>query len=63
MAFWFYVACQIAVIACAIVGSAFLTFADFDMRALDKSSNTAGVEVMQVINREVFRSSARHAHD
>ena len=53
---WFFVVCQVSVIACALVAGVFLTFSDFVMRSLDGARPAAGVEVMQVINREVFRS-------
>ena len=53
---WFFILCQISVIACAMVSGVFLTFSDFVMRSLDGAKTAAGVEVMQVINREVFRS-------
>ncbi len=53
---WFLVLCQFSVIACALVAGVFLTFSDFVMRSLDGARPAAGVEVMQVINREVFRS-------
>ena len=53
---WFFIVCQISVIACALVSGVFLTFSDFVMRSLDGARTAAGVEVMQVINREVFRS-------
>lgn len=48
--------CQIAVIACGLVAGVFLTFSDFVMRSLGKAETAAGVEVMQVINREVFKT-------
>ena len=53
---WFFIVCEISVIACAVVSGVFLTFSDFVMRSLDGAKTAAGVEVMQVINREVFRS-------
>jgi len=53
---WFLIVCQISVIACAVVSGVFLTFSDFVMRSLDGAKTAAGIEVMQVINREVFRS-------
>ncbi len=53
---WFFVAIEIAIIACGIVSGVFLTFSDFVMRSLDRAKTSAGVEVMQVINREVFRT-------
>lgn len=55
MGIWFTVFAQFAIIAYALVGGVFLAFSDFIMRALTLPSGTAGVEVMQTINREVFR--------
>lgn len=53
---WLFVLCEISVIACGLVSGVFLTFSDFVMRSLARAKTAAGVEVMQVINREVFRS-------
>lgn len=53
---WFFIVCQFSVIACGLVSGVFLTFSDFVMRSLDGARTAAGVEVMQGINREVFRS-------
>ena len=53
---WFFVVLEISVIACGVVSGVFLTFSDFVMRSLNGAKTAAGVEVMQVINREVFRS-------
>jgi len=53
---WFFFVIQFAVIASAVVSGVFLTFSDFVMRSLNGAKTEAGVEVMQVINREVFRS-------
>ena len=50
---WFLAICQFAVIAIALTGGAFLVFSDFLMRSLAKAEG--GMEVMQTINREVFR--------
>ncbi len=52
----FFILIEIAVIASALVSGVFLTFSDFVMRSLDCAKRSAGVEVMQVINREVFRT-------
>lgn len=54
---WFFALSQVSIIACAVVSGVFLTFSDFVMRSLDGAKTAAGVEVMQVINREVFRSA------
>lgn len=56
MSNWFFIVCEISVIACGLVSGVFMTFSDFVMRSLDGARTAAGVEVMQVINREVFRS-------
>ena len=53
---WFLVVCQVSVIAFALVSGVFLTFSDFVMRSLNGAQTAAGVEVMQVINREVYSS-------
>lgn len=45
-----------SVIACGLVSGVFLTFSDFVMRSLHKSEREAGIEAMQIINREVFRT-------
>ncbi|SPJ26133.1 anthrone oxygenase family protein [Palleronia abyssalis] len=46
---------QGAVLAYALVAGVFLSFSDFIMRSLSRTSGSAGVEAMQTINREVFR--------
>ncbi len=53
---WIFVLCEVSVIACGVVSGVFLTFSDFVMRSLDAARTAAGVEVMQVINREVYKS-------
>lgn len=45
---------QAATLGYAIIGGVFIAFSDFIMRSLARTSGTGGVEVMQVINREVF---------
>ena len=45
---------QVLGLATAIVAGIFVTFSDFVMRSLDRSARSAGIEVMQAINREVF---------
>jgi len=45
-----------SVIASALVSGVFLTFSDFVMRSLDRSKRPAGIEAMQIINREVFKT-------
>lgn len=53
---WFLIVCAMSVIACGIVSGVFLTFSDFVMRSLNGAEPAAGVEVMQVINRNVYQS-------
>jgi len=53
---WLFLSLQVSVIACAVVAGVFLTFSDFVMRSLNGARTSAGVEVMQVINREVYRT-------
>ena len=53
---WTLIVCEFSIIICAVVGGVFLTFSDFVMRSLDRADTAAGIEVMQVINREVFKS-------
>ena len=53
---WIFVLCEASVIVCGVVSGVFLTFSDFVMRSLGAARTAAGVEVMQFINREVYRS-------
>ena len=53
---WFFYLCQFSIIASVLVAGVFLTFSDFVMRSLNGAETSAGIEVMQVINREVFRT-------
>ncbi len=53
---WYMVLCQISVLAFALVAGVFLTFSDFVMRSLRRAKTSAGVEVMQGINRDVMAS-------
>jgi len=46
----------LAALGAALVAGVFLTFSDFVMRALNRTDPKAGIEAMQIINREVFRS-------
>jgi uncharacterized membrane protein len=48
--------CGFSIIGCAVVAGVLLTFSDFVMRSLNGAKTSAGVEVMQVINREVFKT-------
>lgn len=51
---WFFGLLQFSVIASALVSGIFLAFSDFIMKSLNTAQTAAGVEVMQVINREVW---------
>ncbi len=53
---WFFIVLEVAVIGCGLVSGFFLTFSDFLMRSLNLAKTAAGVEVMQIINREIWRS-------
>ena len=55
MSIWFLLLAQSSILAYALIGGVFLSFSDFLMRSLANTSGAGGVEVMQVINREVFR--------
>lgn len=55
MSTWFFFLCQFSIIACALVGGVFLAFSDFIMRSLGTAKSPGGIEVMQVINREVVK--------
>ena len=55
MSTWFFILSQFSIIAFALVGGVFLAFSDFIMRSLDTANSPGGIEVMQVINREVFK--------
>ncbi len=52
--YWFFVLCAFSVIACALVSGVFLAFSSFIMRSLNNAKSSAGIEVMQIINREVW---------
>ena len=54
MPIWFTLLSQFSIIAFALVGGVFLAFSDFIMRSLGTAKSPSGIEVMQVINREVF---------
>ena len=45
-----------SVIASALVSGVFLAFSEFVMRSLHKAERPAGIEAMQIINREVFKT-------
>ncbi|MBN35194.1 MAG: hypothetical protein CMM46_10550 [Rhodospirillaceae bacterium] len=48
---------QIAALAGGLVAGLFLIFSDFMMRALRLATPAAGIEVMQTLNREIYRSA------
>ncbi len=54
---WMMLACAIAAIGCAMIAGFFLTFSDFIMRSLRLADASAGIEVMQIINREIWKST------
>jgi len=54
--FWLLTVLAVAVIACGMISGFFLTFSDFLMRSLKLAKTSAGIEVMQIINREVWKS-------
>lgn len=45
-----------ASIATSLISGVFLSFSDFTMRSLRLATPEAGAQVMQILNREVFRS-------
>lgn len=53
---WFFGLLDAAIIGCAMVSGFFLTFSDFLMRSLRLAKTDSGIQVMQLINREVLRS-------
>ncbi len=53
---WAVYACLILGLSTALVAGVFQSFSDFVMRGLIRAQPTAGVDVMQHINRTVFRS-------
>jgi uncharacterized membrane protein len=53
---WIVIPCAAAVIASAMSAGLFYTFSDFQIRAMRLATLSAGVEVMQNINREIMRS-------
>jgi uncharacterized membrane protein len=54
---WLSALTLFSAMACALVSGVFLAFSDFVMRALRKAMPAAGIEVMQIINREVFSTA------
>lgn len=55
MSIWFAILSQFSIIAYALVGGVLLAFSDFIMRSLNTANSPGGIEVMQVINREVIK--------
>jgi len=53
---WLLLTYEVSLISCALVAGVFLTFSDFVMRSLNGARTSAAVEVMQGINREVFKT-------
>ena len=53
---WFLILCGFSVIGCAVIAGVLLTFSDFVMRSLNGAKTAAAIEVMQGINREVFKT-------
>ena len=53
---WLSAALGLAAVASAVLGGVFFAFSDFVMKSLAKAQAPAGIEVMQIINREVFGS-------
>ncbi len=53
---WLLLISEISLISTALVAGVFLTFSDFVMRSLNGARMSAGVEVMQFINREVYKT-------
>lgn len=53
---WPVYACLGLGLACALVGGVFQSFSDFVMRGLNAAQPAGGIDVMQQINRTVFRS-------
>ena len=51
-----FIASSLSAFACAIVAGVFLAFSDFVMRSLGRTGDSGGIEAMQIINREVFRT-------
>jgi len=53
---WFLYLSAFTVISVSLSASLFLVFSDFIMRSLKLSAIPAGIEVMQIINREIWKS-------
>lgn len=46
----------ISVIACALVSGVFLTFSELVMQSMNGAKREAGIEVMQIVNRKVWKT-------
>lgn len=55
MSTFFFLLMQFAVMAYELIAGFLLAVSDFIMRSLSRTVGTSGFEVMQAINREVFR--------
>ncbi len=53
---WIVYACMAVGLSSALVAGVFQSFSDFVMKALGAAEPAGGIEVMQMINRKVFRS-------
>ncbi len=53
---WIIYACLITGVSSGLVAGVFQSFSDFIMRSLAAARPAAGIESMQMINREVFRT-------
>lgn len=56
MSLWFVLLAVFSALAYGVLAGVFLAFSDFIMRSLAQVSSSGGLEAMQVINREVFRT-------
>jgi uncharacterized membrane protein len=52
----FIVLSAFAVISISLTSGLFLTFSDFLMRSFNRAAPAAGIEAMQVLNREIWKS-------
>jgi len=53
---WLFIISATTAIGCGLIAGFFLTFSDFLMRSLKLSKSSVGIEVMQIINVEVWKS-------
>lgn len=52
----FYVFLKITIICCGMIAGFFLTFSDFLMRSFKMAKGPNGIQVMQILNREISKS-------